>query len=259
MRAQVFRGHRGALDVPSGAPLAPRARPPPAVFALALPEGEVERISLRLRNLDALAGTQIVDVSMRELQVAREAPYGEADVPPLRGVGDVRVPLRDELFDERDDLGDVSRDARLVRGIRAADRAKLGVTGVAHPGRERQRLLVALTSTREDLVVDVRDVADDRDLEAARTEVPREDVGHGVGARVAGVREVVRRDPADVDARLAWNHRFESLEPLRERVVEADGHDRGGIASQARNVTLGHALWRARAPPVDEIGVVRRA
>src|SRR5262249_414269 len=75
--AQLFERHRRALDVPPGAPLAPRAIEPEPVGASGLPEGEVERVTLHVaravRKTLARAGAQVVEVAPGELAVAGEA------------------------------------------------------------------------------------------------------------------------------------------------------------------------------------------
>ena len=69
----------------------------------------------------------------------------------------------------------------------------------------------------DDLVVDVGDVADVVDLEAARAQMARHQIEGDEGAAVADVDEVVDRRAADVEADLAGHERRESIF-LRESV-----------------------------------------
>ena len=72
--------------------------------------------------------------------------------------------------------GDALADARLGVGRQAAARAQLVGVDARHAPRELERRLAALERALEDLVVDVGDVAHERDPVAARAEEADEHV-----------------------------------------------------------------------------------
>src|SRR5256886_16256320 len=80
MRSQQFRAHRRALDMPAGAPVAPRRLPEGLTLLGALPQDEIERIALGGVDLDPLPGTQIFGRFPRELAVTRKLPDREIHV-----------------------------------------------------------------------------------------------------------------------------------------------------------------------------------
>src|SRR5690606_34215353 len=97
-----------ALDMPAGAPLAPRAVPAPPAGGDPLPEREIERIALVLARTDARADPQLVEVALRELAVRGKAADRVVHVAgaarlagPLHDVGGASL---DQPLDERDDL-----------------------------------------------------------------------------------------------------------------------------------------------------------
>src|SRR5688572_12093570 len=157
---EVARRHRRALDVPARSPAPPRTFPTPFVRRRALPEREIERVALLFAELDARTGDELVDATPRELAVAREAPHREIHVAlSTRHVHDVRAAFLDELLDEHDDLFHVLADARFVIGVEAAYLSHLFLVDDGHPTRESEWFLAVLLGPREDLVVDVGDVA----------------------------------------------------------------------------------------------------
>jgi len=209
-------------------PLAPGAVPAPAVSVAALPQREVERALLALVDADARARRELVDVAAREQAVVLEARDAEVDVGARsvdrRGarhaIGDL---FSLELDDERDDLVHVRRHARLDVGARDAERGHVFVVRVDEARGVLGRILAALVRARDDLVVDVREVADVLDLERSR-EPPAHDVERDVHARVADVREVVGRDAADVHADLARHEGHQVLFVSAQRVEDPDRH-----------------------------------
>ena len=103
VRAEKLLGHRRALDVPAGAPLAPRRWPAGVLVGLAgLPEGEVERALLERGAAGLLALVHLLGIAIGELAVAGKAAHAEVDVP----AGLIRVPVGDQGLDQLDDLAD---------------------------------------------------------------------------------------------------------------------------------------------------------
>ena len=78
---QVLGCHGRALDVPTRAARAPRRVPPRLARLRRLPEGEVQRVVLRLPHLDPNAGTKLVGIPARQLPVSLIGPDGKVDVP----------------------------------------------------------------------------------------------------------------------------------------------------------------------------------
>src|SRR5206468_1317144 len=112
--AEVLVRHRVAFDVPTGAALPPRARPRGFVLLGPFPEGEVERILPAAPRGDRVHD-DVLDLPMGE------DPEGmfcflrsEIDL----AVDRVCVATVDEPLHERDDLGDVLCDLRIMgRGL----------------------------------------------------------------------------------------------------------------------------------------------
>ena len=234
--AEERLAHRRALDVPARAAEAVRARPL-GVVGLALlgrlPHHEVERILLAVEDGDALAGAQLVDRLARELAVAGELANGEVDVA-------VRAPVAEALLLERRDhlqhLRHVLRRARLVRRPLEAERVgvllqRLDV--LLGEGADRD---AALERAPDDLVVDVGDVAHVGDAIADRLQPALGDVERQHEARVPHVAEVVDRDAADVEARVARLDRSEALGRAGQRVVDAKCHAAGSLLRTSRRL-----------------------
>src|SRR5262249_10851478 len=108
--AEVFHGHRRALDVPARPPRTPRALPRGLARLRALPQREVQRIPLRLAGLDAVALAQLVDAPARQLPVVGLPAHVVVDVA-AGGVGEA---LLDQRADHAVHLGDVLRGPRVV-------------------------------------------------------------------------------------------------------------------------------------------------
>ena len=115
--AQVAQAHGRALDVPAGAPHAPRALPGRLARLGGLPDGEVERVLLAGLGVDAHALFELVDALPAELAVLVEAAHPEVDA----AVSLVGVAAGDELADEVDDLGDGLGGPGLHVGARDAE------------------------------------------------------------------------------------------------------------------------------------------
>src|SRR5690606_11429901 len=84
--------------------------------------------------------------------------------------------------------------------------------------------LLRLGGVREDLVVDVGDVAHEGDVVAAPGDPAAPQVVDEGRAQVPDVRRRLHGGSADVDAHATWLERFEVEQLLGTGVVEAHGH-----------------------------------
>ena len=230
---EVAGRHGRALDVPAGAASAPRRGPRGAfglMLAIGLPEREVAGVALACSSgrvavcrvfhlLAALLGERAVLGPARRVEVdARGA------VERLIGVATL-----DEQLDERHHLGDVRGRPRLVgrseHSERVIGRGEVSLDAVG----ERPPLLAAAglggdPRVIENLVVDISDVANQRDPVTRRGEpAPNLVVGERA-AQVADVRRRLHGRAADIDAHFAANDRVEVDDGLLPRVVDALFH-----------------------------------
>ncbi len=206
LRAEQLVGHRGAFDVPARPALAPRRRPVRLTRLRLLPQHEVERIAFRLVDRDARARAQIAQLAAGQLAVVGKAGHRVHHVAVRR---DVRVTLVDQLFDHRDDAGHVLRGLGLDVRPQQAEPVVVLVHRLREAARERLHALAVLLRAIDDVVVDVRDVADEGHLVAAILEIAAHDVERGLRPRMAHVAEVVDRIAAQVHAHHAGLERFE--------------------------------------------------
>src|SRR4030095_2782032 len=102
-RAEIFHGHRRALDVPARPSRAPRTLPRGLARLRALPEGEIARIALALVDLDASAGEQLVEILPGDPTAGGQAADREVYVALDR----VGVAAGDQAADEVDHLAQV--------------------------------------------------------------------------------------------------------------------------------------------------------
>jgi hypothetical protein len=223
-RTEQRRAHRRALDVPAGPALAPARRPFRLVGLGPLPQHEVERVLLGGIDVDALAGAQLVQRFAGELAVALEAAHG---VVHVAGAGLVSELFVFQPVDEIQHLRHVLRGARLVIRFLDAERGRVLVHGADEArGQGLDRLLV-LGGALDDLVVDVRDVADIGDAVAARAQPAPHHVEHDHETRVAEVHVVVDGDAADVHAHLVRPEADERLLGPAKRIEDLQVLDCG--------------------------------
>ena len=228
-RPEVLLGHRRALDVPTGATAPPR-RVPPRVLALLvpLPEREVAWALLQ-RGLLLLLGRVAHGVLVepaRESAVLGKAVDTEVDV----AAGRVREAELDQLRDQRDDLGNRLRRLRLVVGPAQAE--VLRVLDV--PLRRVSRELRAVPGRGQiDLVVDVRDVLDQRHVVALVLEPALEPHRDDERPRVADVDPLVDGRAAEVHADRA-GRRGQLVEPAGRGVIEPHRPASGSLPGAAR-------------------------
>jgi hypothetical protein len=217
--AQVALRHGRALEVPAGSPRAPRAVPRRLARLGSLPEREV--VNVLLVGIDLLARRHVVEPLMRQLAVLREAPHAEVDAAVAHRVGEV---LRDQPLDQGDHVVDVLGRARLVRRPQALEPRGVLAEGGDLTLRQRARGQALLSRTPDDLVVDVGEVANERDGRSACAQVAAEDVHGDERPGVADVRARVDRDAAPVDADPPRRARHEGLLATGEGVGENQPH-----------------------------------
>ncbi len=114
--AEHFHAHGAALDVPAGPAFAERTRPENIAIVrhARFPEREVgDGFLFVFIGGNAFAGAHLVEIQFQQLAVIAAAALifgdGKINRAVVRFVGDA---ARDELFDERDDFGDVFGGAR---------------------------------------------------------------------------------------------------------------------------------------------------
>ena len=176
----------GATEPPGGAPRRV------LTFLRRLPEREVARVLFQRTRVVVL---ELVGPLSRERPIGRETGDSEVDV----AAGLVCMTSGDELFDQRHDLGDRLGGKRLrVRHLEPERRRVLevppgGLTG-SRSARARSGLI--------DLVVDVGDVVDVRDVIAALAEPVSQPGEDDEGHRVPDVGPLVHGGATDVHPHL---------------------------------------------------------
>ena len=164
---QQRRGHGRAFDGPAGTTLAIGARPARVLGLVrlgGLPQHEIQRILLAVPHRDALARMQFVDRLARQLSVAGKFAHRVIDVAVVGPVGQSLV------FEQADDLQHLRHvigGARIVVGTLDAQRIGVAVHLLDHARGQRADGFTVLHRAPDDLVVDVGDVADIRDAQAA--------------------------------------------------------------------------------------------
>ncbi len=261
---QVTVAHRGAFDMPARASRAEGGVPARVerVGALrCLPQREIARVVLvggHVGGVDRIvfvvAGAvdgrahRIGDFGggvhfgglflMRQLAVVRPGGHVEVHIAgrlAVLVVHHVAVPVVDDLLDEVDHVDHVAGRARLVcrrfdaeRVVRLGELALVDV-GALPPLLARGRRLV------EDFVVDVGDVAHERDLVSQTLEPTAHHIEGDGRADVADVRRALHGGATHVDTDLAGFDRREIRHRVRGGVVQLQpcgglGH-RGGSGS----------------------------
>ncbi len=209
--------HGRALDVPARPPAPPRAVPAGLLRARGLPEHEIHRIALVGGHLDAGARDHVVHVPVRQAPVFLVGGHREQHVA-LRRVG---VALRDERLDHGDHLPDPFGRPRLVVRGQAAQRRHVLVVPAQRLVGDLADRPPGLGGARVDLVVHVGDVAHVGHAGPVVPQQPRQHVEHDHVARVAQMRPVVDRRPAEVEADVPGIERAERLHPSARRVAQA--------------------------------------
>ena len=237
--AEVLDGHRGALDVPAGAALAPRAVPGGLAGLGALPEREVDGALLLLAGLDAGAGEQRILRAVRELAVVLLGRHAVVHVGPLalRRRGDVGEALVDEAGDDLDHLRDFSRGVGVDVGGIDVEVAHVVEVHVDELLDELVGGDLEAVRALDDAVIDVGEVLDVLDGVAPPAEVTLHDVEDDVAHRVADVGGVVRRDAADVHGDVV-GLRLEVFDLAGEGVRETHQPESASVPSGAAAIEI---------------------
>ena len=197
--AQVAMHHGGALGVPTGAALAPGARPAGLAGLGGLPQGKVERVVLVLVLLDARTHHKVIDVAARDLAIVGIAAHGKVHIAVI---GCVSVALLDKRLDHGDHgadlLGGAGTHIRVEHVGGAHDADEL----IGELRRDLGSRTALLIGALDDLVIDIGEVLGERDLVAARDEPATNHVKADERASVADVNVVVNRGAAHVHADL---------------------------------------------------------
>ncbi len=254
-------GHRRAFDVPAGTSGSPRRLPRGFVRLRRLPQHEVERIALALVDLHTCPGPQVRESLARQPPVRGKARDRKIHVAVL---APVRVPAIDQLRHHVDDLRHVLGRPRLVITELDSERSAILLVGANEPLGERRHRLAVLLRSPDDLVVDVGNVAHERDSVAMRPQVSPQQVEHDQHAAVADMAIVVNGHTADVHPHLPGADRLERFLAAGERVVKLQ-HGvrqwRSGVraAPRGREQALGRELPPHQVDEGRELGPVRRA
>ena len=220
--AQQCPRHRRALDVPAGPPPAPRAFPAGLRGVRRFPQDKIHRIALVGRHLDAGAGDHVVGGAARQAAIVGERRHLEQHMA-VRRIG---FALRDQPLDHRDHLADVFGRARLVGGRQAAQRRHVVLKPARRLLRHRVDGHAALLRPRDDLVVDVGDVAHIGHVIGAVgvAQQPEQHVEHHRRPRVADVGAVIDRGAADIHPHVVGIERRERPLAPRHAVVKLYRH-----------------------------------
>src|SRR6266511_20893 len=269
--AQVLHGHGRALDVPSGEPLAPRARPPhQASVACPLPQREVLGVALLRVDLQLLAvpGAEGRQRVPRQLPVVGERVDVEVHVAPdLVGQAPVNEALR-----ELDHLRDVVRGPRVVVGALDVQRVEVlqerrGVLRGDLLGREAlvgDGDVHAVAGGLADVVrhvTDVRDVHDLDDVLSLEPQPPPDEVPEHERSHVPDVGVAIHGRAAGVDLRGPPVGGLDLLDLPAERVVQAHPaeQDTGGPGSGSlSSVTLMDRDLGLAADQLELVELARR-
>mmetsp|Transcript_67588 Transcript_67588/g.220000 ORF Transcript_67588/g.220000 Transcript_67588/m.220000 type:complete len:368 (-) Transcript_67588:603-1706(-) len=223
--AQVLFRHRTALDMPTRAASAPRRLPRRLAGFGRLPERKILRRLLPTTDLNSRPGLIAVQAASGEASVVGEAPHPEIHIQTTGALrldrrARVRVlPLLQRLH-HRQDLGHCLGDAGLARGRRATEGRGILLHLHFHAPRQGLGALAALRGAADDLVVDVRDIANIVHGVASLPQVAGNDVEEYHDASVAQVAQVVHGHPTDVHVDDAGLQRGQLLLRPRHRIVD---------------------------------------
>ena len=231
-RAQVLGGHGRAFQVPARAARAPGGLPGRLARLVALPQGEVPRVALGVGALGVAGRPHVLEPLPGQAAVVRLG----ADVEVHVAAGRVGVAGLDQPPHQHDHLGHVPGGPRLDVRRQAAEH-------VVGPGEGALVLLghrpprdALLLGGADDLVVDVGDVAAERDLIPAGGQPAPQDVEADPGPDVTDVRGSLDCGAAEVQRGLPGHDRVEVAYLARGGVVEAERHAAQAIRSAAEPI-----------------------
>ena len=250
--AEVFEGHRRALDVPAREALAPAGRPlERALLAGGLPQREVGGVALVVLDVAGgpVARPEIIERVARQLPVALERRDRVVEVVVVGAVGVARIleplgeveHLGDVLGRAREDVGREDVDERLVvveRGLVCGrdlgGRLVLEARLNEHPVLASIELVVAQ-------VADVGDVLDVEHLDAVIQQHAPDEVREEVAPQVADMGVAVDGRAAGVHPDATRLQRLDGPHLAGQRVAQSEGHRGapGGIRGVGQRRTTG--------------------
>ena len=250
--AEVFEGHRRALEVPAREALAPARRPlEGALFTGGLPQREVGRVALVVFDVarGPVARPEIVERVARELPVVLERPDRVVEVVVVGAVGVAGIL---EPFGEVEHLGDVLGRAREDMGGEDVDERLVGVERGLVCGRDLGRRFVLQARLDEhpvlaaiELVVaqvaDVGDVLDVEHVDAVIQQHAPDEVRQQVAPQVADVGVAVDGRAARVHPDATRLQRLDGPHLAGQRVAQSEGHRGapGGVRGVGQRRTTG--------------------
>ena len=240
--------HCATLNVPTRATPSPRAFPSDVsvLFVPRLPEREVsERFLFELVRLDATARAEFIEIEVSEASVVFEPSDSKIHRAVLCEVG---LTLLLKLRNHRNHSRDVSGVGRFGKMLGAfnpecVEIFEEGLFEASGKGRQRDACFAA---TADGLVVDIGEVHDALDVEAAGFEMPLKEILEDVGAKVPDMGEVIDGGSAGVEANgpAFGIERGEGLERARQRVEEAQRHGSGRFDGMVRRYRGGELRQR---------------
>ena len=229
-QSKLLLRHGRAFDVPPGSAPPPWRLPGGVLtWLLRLPQSEIDRIALTLRALHPFALIHLAHPLVGDLPVWRIGRDREIDVPVHR----VGVSARNQVLDQPDDWPDGRAGERLVVRSAQAQGVRVGDVRISHLARQLFARDAGETRRVVDLVVDVGDVRDERDLVAFVFEEPLEQRENHVRPRVPDMDAAVHGRAAHVNPHLSVSAGDELAELSSPRVVQQDLAQGRGYLSAA--------------------------
>jgi hypothetical protein len=188
-------GHRRALDVPAWPAGTPRALPSRFPGFRRFPHCEIECIPLPSTSLDSVALPQIIEIVTRKLPIRRKRPDGEVDI----AVGLVCVATCDEGLNIGDHLWDVLGRFRLSGRSQVAELVVGLSEGTEREDRDLLGRHVKFSRPDDDLVVDIRDIANELNIVSEPSEVPPKNIERHRAASMPEMRFGLHRGTTHVD------------------------------------------------------------
>ena len=219
--AQIFHAHRRALDMPAGATHAPGALPCGLAGLLTLPERKIHWVALDVADLDASAGFQVIQILTGQLAVVI-APCLRIKIH-VAVVRAIRQPLVFQLLNQRDNVPDVLRSARMHVGALHAQRLRvLEILGnvLLSDGFHRGALLVGAA---DHLIIDIGEILHEGHVIAQMRKKAAQRIEDHERARVADMEIIVNRWAAGIDTHMAFPDRHKRLLFAAKRIVNVHG------------------------------------
>ena len=136
------------------------------------PQREIERVFLKLVDLDTRSGLQFIDITIAELPIAREA----ADAIVDSVVDNVRVPAFDQVANHRLNLWDVRGCVRLLIGLHHPEPAHRSMKLLIVAAHDRAPILTGFTRAVDAAVVDIGHVLHVGDAVALVNEIATQQI-----------------------------------------------------------------------------------